>query len=194
MSKKRSLKTKNQTIQAGDTPLQSKTDRGNKIITSIVNTSIILMSTVMGAFTQVIVNATSTMVSGMAEVIGGKEGEEKVNQEFKQKLPEVDEKMKALISDIRKDFYTQMEQKRKEMEPLLSNPVFEVGPRIIEKYDFKLPKLTEELDDNVLAQYSLLLVTEDPRFAEMFKELTKWLNSLPQLPEQTNKKPEINPL
>jgi hypothetical protein len=183
MARKEPLKTKNQTTQAKEPALQSKTARGDKIMNSVVNTSILLMSTMIGAFTQVIVNATNAMASGMAEAMGGEEAGEKVNEEIKQKLPEVDEKMKAMISDLRKDIYAQMGQKRKEIEPLLSDPVFEVGPKIIEKYDFKLPKLTQELDDNVLAQYSQLLVSEDPRFTKMFKELTKWINSLPKLPE-----------
>jgi hypothetical protein len=188
MARKKPSNTKNQTSKAKDVALQSKADREDKIINSMVNTSVILMSTMMGAFTQVMVNATGAMASGMAEAVGGKEAGDKVNEEIKKKLPEVDEKMKAMISDIRKDLYAQMGQKRQELEPLLSNPAFEVGPKIIEKYDFKLPKLTQELDDNELAQYSQLLMSEDIRFAKMFKELTKWINSLPKPPGVSQQK------
>ena len=180
--------TKNQTEKAKDVALQNNEGREDKIINSMANTSVILMSTMMGAFTQVIVNATGAMASGMVEAMGGKEAGDQVNQEIKQKLPEVDEKMKAMISDIRKDIYSQMGQKKQELEPLLSDPAFEVGPKIIEKYDFKLPKLTQELDDNTLAQYSQLLVSEDTCFAEMFKELTKWINSLPKPPGANQQK------
>jgi hypothetical protein len=134
------------------------------------------------------VSTTGAMASGMAEAMSGKGAGDKVNEEIKQKLPEVDEKMKAMISDIRKDLYAQMGQKRQELEPLLSDPAFEVGPKIIEKYDFKLPKLTQELDDNALSQYSQLLVSEDIRFAKMFKELTKWINSLPKPPGVSQQK------
>jgi hypothetical protein len=148
---------------------------------TMVNTSVILISTMMDAFTQVVVSATSAMASGMAEAMGGEGTEKQVTGEMRHKLPEVDEKMKAMISDLKKDIYIQMEQKRKEIEPLLSGPEFEVGPQIIEKYTFKLPKLTQELDDNSLAQYSQLLVSGDPTFAQMFKELVEWLNSLPKL-------------
>jgi hypothetical protein len=63
---------------------------------------------------------------------------------------------------------------------MLSDPVFKVGPEIIEKYDFNLPKLTQELDDNALTRYSQLLVSEDVRFGNMFKELTEWINSIPK--------------
>jgi len=164
-----------------------KTDRGEKIMNSIVNTSIILMSTMMGAFTAVMMNTTGAMASGMAEALGGKEAEETVNKELKQKLPEVDEKMKTLISDVRKDVYAQFKQKSKDTEPLLSDPLFDVGPKIVDKYDFKLPKLIEELDDSTLAQYTQLLISGEPRFTEMFKELTSWMNTLPKFPEKTNK-------
>jgi hypothetical protein len=188
MARKKLLKTKSQITLAEDEALQSKTGCLDRIMNSVVNTSIILMSTMMGAFTQVILNTTSAMASGIAEAMGGEETEKKANEEFKQKLPEVDEKIKAMISDIRQDIYAQMGQKRKEIEPLLSDPVFEVGPKIIEKYDFKLPMLTQELDDNALSQYSQLLVNEDQQFTKMFKELTIWINSLPKPSEQNNRK------
>jgi hypothetical protein len=184
MARKKPLKTKSRITLTEDAALQSKTDCLDKIMNSMVNTSIILMSTMMGAFTQVMLNTTNAMASGIAEAMGGEVTEKKASEEFKQKMPEVDEKIKAMISDIRKDIYAQMGQKRKEIESLLSDPVFEVGPKIIEKYDFKLPRLTQELDDNVLSHYSQLLISEDLRFTKMFKELTTWINSLPKPPEQ----------
>jgi hypothetical protein len=178
--RKKPSNTKNQTSKTNNAALKSKAVLEDKIINAMANTSVILMSTMMGAFTNIIVKATGAMASGMAEAMGGKEAADKVNQEIKQGLPEVDEKMKTMISDLKKDLYSQMAQKRQELTPLLSDPAFEVGPKIIEKYDFKLPKLTEELDDNTLTQYSQLLVSEDKRFAKMFKELTEWINSLPK--------------
>lgn len=170
-----------------DRALQSKRTREKRIMTLIANTSIILMSTMMGAFTELMVNTTGAMASGMAAAICGKEAEGKVDEEIKQRLPEVSEKMKTLISDMRKDIYAQLEQNSRETEPLLSDPVFDIGPKIVEKHDFRLPKLTEKLDDSALAQYTQLLVSADPTFAEMFKELTSWMNTLPKFPEKSNK-------
>jgi Skp family chaperone for outer membrane proteins len=155
-------------------------EREKKIINATINTSIILMSTLMGAFTEIAVTATGAVASGLAETISGKEAGDQVQQEIKQKQPEIGEKMKKLVSDMRKDVYAQFRQKAKEMKPLLSDSLFDTGPKIIEKYDFKLPKLTEELDDATLAQYTQLLTSGDPNFTEMFKELTTWLNSLPK--------------
>ena len=128
-----------------------------------------------------------TAVSGMAEAMGGEEAGEKVNQEFEQKRPEINKKMTELISDARKDIYAQMGQKQEEIDPFLSDSVFDVGPKKVEEYDFNLPKLTEEIDDASLAQYTKLLMSEDANFSELFKALVDWLNSLPKLTEKTNK-------
>jgi hypothetical protein len=188
VARKKHSNTGNQIIQSKDGFLPSKTDRQKKIMNTIVNASIILMSTMMGEFTKAIMNTTGAMASGIAGELGGKKDGEKVNKEFKQILPEADEKIKAMISDVRKEVYVQLEQKSKDIEPLLSDPAFDIGPKLIEKYDFKLPKLTEELDDSALAQYAQLVVNEDPRFAKMFKELISWINTLPKFPEKTNAK------
>jgi hypothetical protein len=124
----------------------------------------------------------------MAEAIGGEKAGEEVNQEVKQKLPEVNDKMRAMMSDMRKDIYSQIEQKRKEIEPFLSDSVFDEGPKKIDEYDFGLPKLTEELDDDALAQYTYLLISEDVAFAKLFGALAEWINTLPALPSKTDNK------
>jgi hypothetical protein len=166
-----------------DTPKEQTTitseERTSRILNSIVNTSVILMSIMMGAFSQLMVNTTGAMASGMAEAFAGKEAGSKVKEDLEQKLPEAEKKMKDMISGIRQDMYSQMKQKKQELQGLFSDPKFEVGPKIIDRYDFKLPKLTQEIDDETLARYSQLVISEDSQFAEMFKGLTEWLNSLP---------------
>jgi hypothetical protein len=161
------------------TSLAVSQDRESRIMNAMVNTTVILTSTIMGAFSQIMVGTTSAMASGMAEAFGGKEAGVKAKQEVEQKLPEVDEKMKEMVSELKKEMYTKMQQNKQELMPFLSDPAFDVGPEIIEKYDFKLPKLTQELDDQTLAQYSQLILSEDLQLAEMVKQLTSWLQSLP---------------
>jgi hypothetical protein len=180
MVRKKAPGTKTNSPKNRDVTPLSETIREDKIIYAMANTSVILMSMMMGLFTQMLGSTMGAMASGMAEAIGGKEALDKVNLEIKQGLPEIDDKMKAGISDLRKEIYSQMTKKRQELELVFSDPIFEVGPKIIEKYDFNLPKLTEKLDDDALSQYSKLLVGEDIRFAKMFKELTEWINSLPK--------------
>ena len=166
------------------TKQENELSRENKIMNAVINTSIILMGTLMDGFAEIVVGAAGAMASGMAEMVGGEKAKEEAEKEFKQKLPQVSDKMRLMISDMRKDLYEQMEQKRKEIEPFISDPIFDVGPETIEKYDFGIPKLTQELDDSTLAQYTYLLLSEDATFGELFSELGGWMNSLPQFPDK----------
>jgi uncharacterized membrane protein len=185
--KKEASGIEKQDTQDKDELLLNETSREKKIMNLVVNTSIILMGTLMGGLSQVMVDTMGAAASGMAGAMGGEEAGEKVSQEIKQKRPEVDKKMKEMIADVRKDIYAQMAQKQNEIEPFLSDPVFDIGPQKVDKHQFDVPKLTEELDDATLAHYTQLLLTEDSAFSEMFKEITEWLNTLPKFPEQTNK-------
>jgi hypothetical protein len=160
------------------------TERETRILNSIINTTVILTSLLMSSFASAMTDAAGAMAAGMAGALGGEKAEAEVNAELKQKQPEVDDKMKDMVAEIRRDLYAQREQKQKEIRPIISDSKFELGPTIIEKYDFKLPKLTQELDDQALAQYIKLLVTGDPTFAEMFKELGDWMVSLQKLSEK----------
>jgi hypothetical protein len=90
--------------------------------------------------------------------------------------------MKAMISEMRKDIYSQMEAKKKDIAPFMSDPIFDLGPQTVDKYDFCMPKLTTNLDDDTLAKYSLLMISEDANFSELFAKLMDWLNSLPKTP------------
>ena len=189
MAKKNRTDNKDRSAQsAGAGTFIGKTGRERKIMNAVVNTNIILVGTLMGGITEAMMNATRTVASGMAGAVGGEEAGKKVSREFKQRLPEVDGKMKAMIADVRKDLYVQIEQKKKEIKPFLSDPVFDIGPKRIEEHDFKLPKLTEELDDRTLAQYTRLVVSENPSFTKMFRELTNWMNTLPKFTEKSNNK------
>ncbi len=169
-----------------DESVQNRTDRAQRIMNAMVNTSIILMSELMGGFTQVMVGTFGAVASEMAGTMGGEGARESVAQEFEDKLPEVDGKMKGMISDMRRDIYAQLRLNKDEIEPALTDPAYDMGPGIIDGYDFKLPKLTEELDDASLVRYSQLLVEEDPSFVEMFNELIGWLNTLPKFPDKSD--------
>lgn len=184
MATKKRLNSESQSEKHEDSVFQGELSRERKIMNLIVNTSIILMSTLMGGLSQVMVDTMGAAASGVAGALSGEETAEQVSQEFDQKRPEIDEKMKAMISDLRKDVYVQLGQKGKEIDPFLSEPVFDIGLQKVDKYNFKLPKLTEELDDTSLARYAQLLVIEDPDFSELFGELGDWMNTLPKFPEK----------
>jgi hypothetical protein len=157
--------------------------REEKITNTIVNTSILLMSTLMGGLSELMVNVTGEMAAGMTEAFQGEKAGEETRKEVKQKLPEVNDKMSAMISDMRKDIYSQMEVKNKEIAPYMADPVFDLGPQTLDSYDFGMPKLSAKLDEDTLARYSCLLASEDATFAELFGKLMDWLNSLPKTPK-----------
>lgn len=170
-------------VEDKDLALLKSKEREKKIFNCMINSSIILMSSLMGAFSEIMVNTTSAMASGFAESLGDEEAKDKVKED----MPDVNEKMMKLISDTRKDIYRQFEQKKKEIKPMLADSVFDEGPIIVENYDFGLPKLTEKLDDLSLASYSQLVVSEDKRFDAMFRELMNWMNNLPKTPLKSSK-------
>ena len=152
---------------------------------TLVNTSILLMSTFMGGFSELMVNVAGELASGMTEAFSGEEAGKEIREKVKKKLPEVNDKMRAMISDMRKDIYSQMEQKNKEIAPFMADPVFDLGPQKVDAYDFGIPKLSSQLDDDTLAQYSYLLISEDATFTELFGQLMDWLNNLPMAPKDT---------
>jgi len=73
---------KNHSPKSRDFTPQSETILEDKIIYAMANTSVILMSMMMGLFTQVIGSTMGAMASGMAEAIGGKEASDKVDLEI----------------------------------------------------------------------------------------------------------------
>jgi hypothetical protein len=186
MARKGYLETETQVTISKAEAVQSNTNRAQKIMNVMINTSIILMSTLMDGFTQAMMETTDAMASEMVRAMGGEEAREEIDMEFHENLPEVDEKMKAMISDVRNDVSDQFTQKRGEIEPFLTDEAFDLGPKIVDGYDFQLPKLTEELDDGTFMQYARLLVNEDPLFSEMFNELTNWMNNLPKFPDKVD--------
>ena len=159
--------------------------REEKIMNTIVNTSILLMSTLMGGLSELMVNVTGELASGMTSAFVGEGAGSQANQKIKQKLPEVNDKMRAMISDMRKDMYTQMAEKTKEIAPFMADPVFDIGPQKVDNYDFGISKLSEHIDDETLAKYTYLLISEDATFTELFRQLMDWLNSLPKAPSNT---------
>lgn len=161
-------------------------DREKKILNTMVNSSILIMSTVMGVSGATMAKVTGAVASGMAEALEEGQGA-KVAGEVEAKLPEATEEMRRMVSDMRRDMYAQMGKKMAEIRPQLADPVFDGGPRIVEKHDFGIPPLTEELDDAQLAEYARMMAAEDPKFLEMFKELTGWMNTLLKMPGKDEK-------
>jgi hypothetical protein len=155
--------------------LQSMTVRNKKIMNLIANTNIILLST-LEDLADLMMDSMGAVAAGIAEAIDG----EAVTDvyEVEQDPPEANEKVKAVVSNVRQDVYRQMKQKKDSIEKYLPDPRFDDALKIVDAYEFKLPKLTEELDEATLTAYLQLLISENPKFNEMFKKLTTLMNEM----------------
>jgi hypothetical protein len=155
--------------------LQSMTVRNKKIMNLIANTNIMLLST-LEDLADLMMDSMGAVAAGIAKAIDG----EAVTDvyEVEQDPPVVNEKVKAVVSDVRQDVYRQMKQKKDSIEKYLPDPRFDDALKIVDAYEFKLPKLTEELDEATLTAYFQLLITENPKFNEMFKKLTTLMNEM----------------
>ena len=155
--------------------LQSMIVRNKKIMNLIANTNIILLST-LEDLADLMMDSMGAVAAGIAKAIDG----EAVTDvyEVEQDPPVVNEKVKAVVSEVRQDVYRQMEDKKGSIEQFLPDPRFDDALKIVDAYEFKLPKLTEELDEATLTAYLQLLITENPKFNEMFKKLTTLMNEM----------------
>jgi len=144
----------------------------------IVNTSVILMSIMMGAFSQLMVNTTGCYgfrygrsirweKKPAAKSRGGPLNKNCLKQKRKWKIW-------FLVFD--KICIARWNKKSRNSRAAFWPKIW-VGPKIIDRYDFKLPKLTQEIGRwNISHDIHSLLISEDSQFAEMFKGLTEWLN------------------
>jgi hypothetical protein len=155
--------------------LQSLIVRNKKIVNLIANTNIILLST-LEDLADLMMNSMGAVAVGIADAIDGEVGKDVYEAE--RERPEVNEKVKAVVSDVRQDVYRQMEEKKVSIEKYLPDPRFDDALKIVDAYEFKLPKLTEELDEVSLTAYLQLLLDENPKFNEMFKKLTTLMNEM----------------
>jgi hypothetical protein len=96
--------------------------------------------------------------------------------------PELRAQISQIFSGIREESSSQRPPDPRAFKRYASGPAFDKGLKIVEKYDFGLPKLTESLSDDVLASYVFLLMSGDRELGRMFKEVAEWKAGLPAPP------------
>jgi len=96
--------------------------------------------------------------------------------------PQVAEQIKRTFSGIREEVSSKMSEHIPEFEAYFANPAFDQGIAIVEKYDFRRPRLTERLGDEDLAFYLVLLKSGDKELGKMLRELGQWQEGLPKPP------------
>lgn len=158
-------------------------DRETKILNLLCNTSLVLMTMITEAFSQVFTNLTKEMVSAFTTNLGAPQDTSGGIEDLQKNLPDA---LRKELMTMKKDLQKQLNEKRQNLGSLLSDPRFDTGITIVERTSIPLPKLTQDLDERSLFGYLALLQTNDPQVTAMFKELFEWMNTLPQ-PEKKEK-------
>jgi hypothetical protein len=174
-------KTKEHLIDA----IQNNTiDRETKILNVMCNISILLMSLVTEAFSDLFTGIAEGMVQAISANLNPSEENIKERtgeiQDLETKIPrQFREQMITMKTDIQK----QIQERKQDILALIADPVFDKGIAIAEHYNTRLPRLTQDLDELSLLSYIALLKENDPQCTKMFQELMEWMKTVPQPPK-----------
>ena len=164
--------------------------RDEKLENLIMNHSLIFMgmfeeafSTVAEKMTVALSEGAGALADALAQGASSKPGAGGVGERLKNEVtPAVRAEIGNLFSGIREEMSSQWPKDAAVFKRYISSPAFDRGIEIVERYDFRRPKLTEKLSDEVLASYVFLLQSGDKELGRMFKELTEWQAGLPKPP------------
>jgi hypothetical protein len=158
-------------------------DRETKILNVLCNTSILVMTMMTDAFSEIFTTLSKEMMTTVATSLGAPEESTKKINALHQQIP--DDLRKELMT-MKNDLQKQLHEKKLELGSFLKDPLFDKGVSIAEQTTLPLPKLTTDLDEVSLFGYLTLLKTNDAQATTLFQQLFEWMNSLPQ-PEKKEK-------
>jgi len=147
--------------------------RDQKLENLITNHTMIMTGVVDESFSFIADKLSEASGKGEADPAGGRPGVIS---------PEVIAQIGQVFSEIREDTASQLPKNASVFAQYISSQAFDRGIEIVERYDFRRPRLTERLSDLVLASYVVLLQSGDKELGNMFKELEDWQRGLPKPP------------
>jgi hypothetical protein len=152
-----------------------------KILNVICNISLLLMSAVTEAFSEMFTNLSKEMITALTPCLDNSEDATKdINQKTDSLQKELPQQIREQLLAMKKDVTTQIQEKKEKLGTILTDPRFDAGITIVERYKFGFSPLTQDLDERSLLGYIALLQANDPRFTIMFQELLEWMKNLPQ--------------
>ncbi|MCX6662172.1 MAG: hypothetical protein NTY91_06435 [Euryarchaeota archaeon] len=169
--------TKKKSTQPNIPSEKKDDDRETKIFNLLCNTSLVLMTMITQAFSQVFTTITKEMITALTTSLGTPQDATRNLDDLEKNLPDT---LRKELMTMKNDLQKQLNEKRQSLATLLSDPRFDTGIDIVERTQLPLPKLTQDLDERSLFGYLTLLQSEDPQVSAMFKELFEWMNTLPQ--------------
>lgn len=169
--------TKKNHTQPDNHTKSTQEDRETKILNLLCNTSLVLMTMLTEAVSQVFTSITKEMVTALSTGMGSSQDVSANLNDLEKNIPE---KLRAELMTMKNDLQKQLNEKKQELSGLLSDRRFDEGIAIAERASVSLPRLTQDLDERALFGYLALLQAEDPAVSAMFKDLFEWMNSLPK--------------
>ncbi len=162
-----------------------KLTRDEKVENLVTNFSMIMMGIFEGAFTAMASSMTTALAKAadaLTEAMdqSGDPPSKKPKPEQTKPEVDVDAKMKEVFAGLRKEVADGFSHKDEKFKRSIKDPAFDAGVTIVEKHQFKLPRLTERLTDAELAGYVALIQNGDAEVSKMMQELGDWQKKTPQ--------------
>ncbi len=161
-----------------------KLTRDEKVENLVTNFSMIMMGIFEGAFTAMATTMTTALTKAadaLTEAMdqGGGSPAKKPKAERAKVDVDVGSKMKEVFAGLRKEVSAGFSNKGEKFKRFIKDPAFDAGVLIVERHQFKLPRLTERLTDAELAGYVDLIQNGDPEVSKMMQELGNWQKTTP---------------
>jgi len=162
-------------------PQQNIQEREKKILNVISNTSILLMSVVTEAFSEMFTKLSKEMTTTITTGLGApKDTIQEIHGETDDIQKDLPKQMREQLLTMKTEITTQLREKKEKLASIIDDKRFDEGIAIIERYKFNLPKLSCNLDERSLLGYIKLLQENNEQFTKMFQELLEWMKNLPQ--------------
>jgi hypothetical protein len=153
-------------------------DREAKILNIMCNTSILLMAMMTEAFSGVFTEMAAGMAQAVTTGFGASEKNSTDSQNIERVKTELPKQMVEQVVQMKADMSAQLQAKKEEIGKMITDPKFDEGIAIAERYDFGVPKLTQDVDELSLLKYIALLKANDARCTKMFQELMEWMKNI----------------
>lgn len=157
---------------------QPTADRESKILNIMLNTSILLMALMTDAFSDAFAGMASGMAQAIAAGVGGSEKNPTPDDTIQRIKTELPKQMITQMLQMKTDMKKQLGEKNDEIKGKISDPKFDAGITIAERYNIGVPNLTNDLDEQSLITYITLLKANDVTCTKMFQELMEWMKTV----------------
>jgi hypothetical protein len=173
--------------------LKKGDERIKKITNILINYAVVLMCSLTEVFSTAFSGVAKGFANGVANSFGASESSVKqMNQGLDNLKTQLPESMKKELVKMKANITQQINENITIIKPTISDPVFDKAIKIVESYNFGIPKFTEDLDESTLAVYMAMGKVENSKFGEMFSKLTKWQKEVSDVMKSAEKKNKSN--